>query len=122
MSVMRFLNSRIVVRVGYSVEWTNLDPVTPHTVTFGTEPADPRPKSADVTSAPDKALKTVLNSPSDSTNSGLIVAEQQDRTGSAQTPPGVTRFRVTFNSPGVFKYICALHDELGMDGRVIVVP
>jgi plastocyanin len=34
----------------------------------------------------------------------------------------VTRFRVTFNTPGTFNYICALHDEEGMVGRVIVRP
>jgi plastocyanin len=33
-SVMRFLQGSITVRVGDTVEWTNLDPVTPHTVTF----------------------------------------------------------------------------------------
>jgi plastocyanin len=32
----------------------------------------------------------------------------------------VTRFRVTFTTPGTFKYRCILHDNLGMVGRVIV--
>jgi len=27
---------------------------------------------------------------------------------------------VTFTSPGTFNYICAIHDELGMKGTVIV--
>src|SRR2546427_394059 len=40
-SVMRFLERKMVVHVGDTVEWTNLDPVTPHTVTFGTEPPPP---------------------------------------------------------------------------------
>jgi plastocyanin len=40
----------------------------------------------------------------------------------AQAPLGVTRFRVTFTYPGIFNYICALHDELGMVGKVIVLP
>jgi len=31
-----------------------------------------------------------------------------------------TRFRVTFTAPGTFNYICALHDDLGMKGTVIV--
>jgi len=34
----------------------------------------------------------------------------------------VTRFRVTFMNPGVYPYICAFHDDLGMKGEVIVVP
>src|SRR5262249_28280151 len=119
-SVLRFLQGRIVVHVGDTVEFTNLDPVTPHTVTFGTEPANPLPPSADVTVAPDGARKTTLNAPGDSTNSGLIIAESQDRIGLPPTPIGPTRFRVTFTTPGIYDYICALHDDLGMKGRVIV--
>jgi len=122
MSVLRFLRGTTVVRVGDTVEWTNLDPVTPHTITFGTEPADnnmtvgvnPNPD-------PDGARHAVINSTSDDVNSGRIVAAPQDRTGLAQAPLGVTRFRVTFTRPGVFNYICALHDELGMVGKVIVL-
>jgi plastocyanin len=37
-------------------------------------------------------------------------------------PLGVTRFRVTFPNPGIFSYICALHDEMGMVGQVTVTP
>jgi plastocyanin len=119
-SVMRFLQGRIVVRVGDTVEWTNLDPVTPHTVTFGTEPANPVPPSPGVIMDSDGARRGIVISPTDSTNSGLLAASPQDQTGSSQPPPGVTRFRVTFTSPGTFNYICALHDDLGMTGTVIV--
>jgi plastocyanin len=42
-SLMRFLRETIFVRVGDTVEWTSLDPSINHTVTFGVEPADPRP-------------------------------------------------------------------------------
>ena len=37
---MRFLRESTEVSVGDTVEWTNLDPVTPHTITFGIEPAN----------------------------------------------------------------------------------
>ena len=47
-SLMRFVRGTIVVRVGDTVEWTSLDPSINHTVTFGTEPADPRPPSTTV--------------------------------------------------------------------------
>src|SRR5882724_1619030 len=40
----------------------------------------------------------------------------------AQAPIGVTRFRITFRKPGAYPYICALHDDLGMKGKVIVLP
>ena len=119
-SVMRFLRDSIEVRVGDTVEWTNLDPVTPHTITFGVEPANVNPPSDNVNVDSDGARHAVLSALTDSVNSGFIQAAPQDRTGLAQAPLGVTRFRVTFSTPGVFNYICALHDELGMVGRVIV--
>ena len=121
-SVVRFLPGTTVVRVGDTVEWTSLDPETPHTVTFGTEPANPVPPSAGVITDSDGAEHAVLSSPGESVNSGFILAARQDRTGLAQSPLAVTRFRVTFTSPGTFDYFCALHDDLGMVARVIVHP
>jgi plastocyanin len=53
-------------------------------------------------------------------NSGFLSPAPQDRANLAQAAPGITRFRVTFTSPGTFNYICAVHDELGMTGKVIV--
>jgi len=119
-SVMRFLQGRIVVHVGDTVEFTNLDPVTPHTVTFGAEPLNPVPPSLGVTTDSDGALSATLGSPSDSTNSGLLVASSQDQLFAPQSPLTPTRFRVTFSKPGTYDFICALHDDLGMTGRVIV--
>jgi plastocyanin len=126
-SVMRFLQGSIYVRVGDTVEWTNLDPVTPHTVTFGTEPqGPPQPPSGNVTADTDGALHAMLSSKVPDVHSGFLQAAFQDRfippnPGQLpQTPLGVTRFRVTFSSVGTFTYICALHDDLGMKGQVIV--
>ena len=121
-SLMRFLHELIVVGVGDTVEWTNLDPSINHTVTFGTEPTDPRPRSANVQPTSDGARQTVISSLSDSVNSGFLSPAPQDRANLAQSAPGSTRFRVTFTAPGVFNYICAIHDELGMKGTVIVHP
>ena len=121
-AVMRFLQSKIVVHAGDTVEWTNLDPMARHTVTFGVEPANPMPPSPDVTTDSDGARHAIVVSGATSTNSGLLGAEPQERVGLAQTPPGVTRFRVTFTTPGTYDYICALHDDLGMKGRVVVLP
>jgi plastocyanin len=120
-SVDRFRQESIVVRVGDTVEWTNLDPVSAHTVSFGTEPSGPpQPPSAGVTVDTDGARHAVLTSPAESAHSGFLVAALQDRIGLAQSPLGVTRFRVTFTNPGTFNYICVLHDNLGMVGQVIV--
>jgi len=127
LSVVRFIGDKIVIRAGDTVEWTNQDPVTPHTVTFGVEPANPAPPSPTppslnpkMTVDADGALHAVITSPADNVSSGFIAAGAQDQTGSPQTPLGVTRFRVTFPNPGVFPYKCALHDTLGMKGMVIV--
>ena len=127
-SVMRFLQGTIRVHVGDTVEWTNQDPVAPHTVTFGTEPANPMPASPDVVADTDGARHATLVAPGQSTHSGFLTQEPQERIGLPQQQPGPTppayetRFRVTFMSPGTYTYICALHDDLGMKGTVKVVP
>jgi plastocyanin len=122
-AVMRFLRDKTVVRVGETVEWTNLGPVVPHTVTFGVEPANPMPPTPVlVTTDSDGARHATIGSPTDSVNSGFLVAAPQERVGLPQSPQAVTRFRVTFTAPGTFNYICALHDDLGMKGTVKVVP
>jgi plastocyanin len=123
LSVMRFLHDPTKIRAGQTVEWTNLDPATPHTITFGAEPAPPLdPPSPDVTVDTDGARHAVISSTSDSTHSGFIIAAPQERLGLRQAPLGVTRFRVTFPNAGTFPYICSLHDDLGMKGEVVVVP
>ena len=122
LSVMRFMHPDKVVHVGETVEWTNDDPITPHTITFGVEPANPMPPSANVTMDPDGALHATVNSPTDSVHSGFIGAAPQDQIGLPQPRPGITRFRVTFTRPGTFQYKCALHDGLGMLGKVTVLP
>jgi plastocyanin len=121
-SAMRFCHGNIQIRAGQTVEWDNRDPVTPHTITFGTEPEDPGPPSADVTVDSDGARHAIIDSTSDSTHSGFIIAAPQERLGLPQAPLSVTRFRVTFPNAGTFPYICALHDELGMTGQVTVSP
>jgi len=63
-----------------------------------------------------------MNSTNLNVHSGFILASLHQRTGLPQAPPDVTRFRVTFKTPGVFPYICALHDSMGMKGKIMVVP
>jgi plastocyanin len=124
LSVVRFFNGTIEVHKGDTIEWTNLDPALPHTVTFGTEPANPGPPSGNVplTADADRVLHATISSQADNVHSGFIVAAPQNQVGVPQSPPGNTRFRITFTEPGTYKYICALHDNLGMIGEVIVQP
>jgi plastocyanin len=119
-SLMRFERRIIVVNVGDTVEWANLDPSINHTVTFGAEPADPRPPSANVSLTSDGARLAVIGSVGDTVNSGFLTPAPQDRANLPQAAPGVTHFRVTFTSAGTYNYICAVHDQLGMKGTVIV--
>lgn len=120
--VMRFIGHKTVIHVGETVEWSNSDPTASHTITFGTEPANLMPPSANVTIDSDGARHAVINSTADSVHSGFIVAASQERVGLPQSPLGVTRFRVTFTHVGTYPYICALHDGLGMKGTVRVLP
>ena len=121
-SLMRFVQPELTIHAGGTVEWTNADPSLPHTITFGTEPGNPIPPSANVSFDTDGALHATINSTSDSVHSGFIVSAPQDQAFRPQTPLGTTRFRVTFTNPGVYPYICALHDTLGMKGTILVLP
>ncbi|MDQ6765224.1 MAG: plastocyanin/azurin family copper-binding protein [Verrucomicrobiota bacterium] len=120
-SVVRFQNDPTEIRAGQTVEWTNVDPTLPHTITFGAEPpGNPVPPSPNVTVDADGARHAVIASLTDSAHSGFIVAAPQERLGLPQAPLGTTRFRVTFPHAGRYPYICVLHDNLGMKGTVIV--
>ena len=123
LSVVRFIDDKIYIHAGQTVEWNNHDPVTPHTVTFGTEPPNILgPPVGNITTDADGALHAIIYSNADSVHSGLIVAPPQERLDVVQPSLGVTRFRVTFMQTGTFPYICALNDNLGMKGTVFVLP
>jgi plastocyanin len=121
-SVMRFLRHEAVIHVGETVEWTNEDSVTPHTITFGVVPQDLFDPSSNVTVDADGARHASISSTSDNVHSGFIVSAPQERLGLAQAPLGFTRFRVIFTKAGTYPFVCALHDNLGMTGRIIVLP
>jgi plastocyanin len=121
LSVVRFLHGTIEVHAGDTVEWSVLDPALPHTITFGTEPANPGPP-VNVTFDADGAGHATLKFVGDSAHSGIIGAVPMNQAGVPQSPPSIPVFRVTFLKPGTYDYICALHDNLGMVGKVIVLP
>ena len=122
LSIVRFLNGKIVIRAGDTVEWTNRDPALPHTVTFGVEPANPGPPSGNVSFDADGAGHATINFVGDSVHSGIFGAAPEDQSGVPVAPPAYTVFRITFTHPGTYDYICALHDDLGMVGKVVVLP
>jgi plastocyanin len=95
--VMRFLRRTVYVHVGKTITWKNPGMGAPHTVTFGREPQPP-------------ALFSPSGDPTrfrgGNLNSGILL-------------PGAT-FKVTFKKAGTYHYVCALHDSLGMRGKVVV--
>ncbi len=95
--VMRFVRPTVVVHTGGSVSWENIGMGAPHTVTFGQEPPNPFLPVGDPTHYAGGDL-----------SSGIV-------------PPG-GKFTVTFTKPGTYHYFCALHDFMGMTGKVIVRP
>jgi plastocyanin len=111
LAIMRFLPGRLVVHAGDSVTWTNRDPETPHTITFGQEPAG-GPFGAFAPSGAAVPGHATLTSPDEAANSGFV---------GAGLPFG-TSFTATFVNPGTYHFICALHDDLGMTGTVVVLP
>lgn len=94
--VMRFVQPSVTVHVGEKVSFVNNGMGAPHTVTFGTEPANIFAPSGDPWHFSGGDL-----------SSGILL-------------PGDT-FTVKFQATGTFKYICALHDYMGMVGEVHVV-
>ncbi len=121
LSVVRFLHGTIEIHVGDTVEWSVLDTANPHTITFGVEPQNPGPP-VNVSFDADGGRHATLNAPGDTTHSGIIGAVPENQIGVAQSPASIPVFRVTFKGPGTYDYKCALHDNLGMVGKVIVRP
>jgi plastocyanin len=149
-AVVRFFPETITVHVGQTVEWTNMDPMTNHSITFGVDPTPLRFPVPIVSSGvgvnqtldSDGALHANVSFPSDNVHSGALWPLPADRAvqgpnaGLPTTdPPDLSqfplpavvqdlnqRYRVTFTHPGTFNYHCAYHDNLGMLGQVIVVP
>lgn len=94
--VMRFVRATVVVHVGQTVTFENTGMAAPHTVTFGSEPAN---------------IFAPVGDPTDFSGGDL---------SSGIVPPHGL-FTVTFTAAGVFHFYCALHDYMGMVGKVIVV-
>jgi plastocyanin len=95
--VMRFIRPTVYVHVNETVDFKNIGMGAPHTVTFGAEPANFFVPLGDPTHYAGGQL-----------NSGIQL-------------PGA-HFAVTFTKAGTYSYICALHDYMGMVGKVVVKP
>lgn len=126
-SLVRFIDGKVTIHAGDTVEWSNLDPEIGHTITFGAEPQDLFDPSCSpncvVSTDPDGTPHATITRSQQNVHSGLIAALLEDEPGVPQAPVAPpTRFRITFTTPGTYPYVCAFHDNLGMDGQVIVLP
>ena len=124
LAFMRFTPTDLTVHVGDTVEWTQTDVETPHTITLtsgGEEPAMvvPEPQTA---GPPKLLLNPQMMLPAGGTtysgqgyfNSGLIW-------GTKAPMPGPRTYSLTFDTPGTYEYICILHDMMGMNGHITVL-
>ena len=116
-SNLRFFPSSIAIKAGQTITFEKThDPTEPHTVTFGPENPDPLVQLIPAGGNTYNGTGTV--------NSGFLSTRRQfayyQLAGTPLTQ--VTIFEVKFTTPGTYRYICELHDEVGMIGQVIVNP
>jgi plastocyanin len=115
--VMAYMRSTVVIHVGESVSFVNKS-MEPHTITFGDEIGNPtNPWCANDCSASTLPSQgPIFGGNYSATLSGT---DAVFNSGWVFTGVQVT---VTFTHPGVYEYHCALHDYMGMVGKVIVEP
>ncbi len=115
---LRFFPQIITVHVGQTVSFLKTkDPTEPHTVTFGTEPADPIAQLM--------ARGGSTYSGTEDLSSGFMSTKAQFAfymLSGFPLPVALTKYRVTFTTPGTFAYFCAIHDDVGMRAFVHVIP
>ena len=114
---LRFFPSVITVHAGQSITFLKThDPTEPHTVTFGTEPANPF--------APQGGPPFTFTG-SNSISTGVLLTKKQYDfyiAGAIGVPVAVDKATITFTTPGTYTYICAIHDDVGMRATVTVLP
>jgi len=84
---------------------------------------DPRPRSANVLLTSDGARQAVISSLGDSVNSGFLYSlHHKIEGGTRPVASGCNAVSRDLHISGHFNYICAVHDQLGMKGTIIVHP
>lgn len=125
--VMRFIPAWPEIRVGDQVTFVATSMGEPHTVTFGSDETGCGTPPCNPEAPWNVALDANGNETADypgqnggwtgdtqALNSGLMLGLPPAATG---VPSQLT---VRFTQPGSFRYVCALHDYMGMVGRVQV--
>jgi plastocyanin len=113
-----FAPKELTVKAGDTVIWQSVDP---HTITF--VPAPPPPVLFDVRPRQDGPPFIVRNEKiwQPAKPASVYDAAQYFNSGAiGVTTPQGTSWALTFDKPGVYEYICALHHPMGMKGTITV--
>ncbi len=107
----RFTPENLTIHANDQVEWTHLNPMEIHTVTFpeaGTEP-------------PELLLPNLTINPVAATPAGGSIHNGTGFYNSGILNPG-DKYTLTFTKPGTYDYVCVVHDNMNMVGKVVVLP
>jgi plastocyanin len=118
--LFEFLPKNVSVKVGDTVIWAFADP---HTVTFN--PMPPSPEPFIVKPQPNGVPFLLQNPKVHQVFKPAQVYDPAQYFNSAVLGNTVRRgatWALTFDKPGVYEYICALHEPMGMKGAITVVP
>jgi uncharacterized protein (TIGR03118 family) len=110
-SYMRFTPDPLTIHTDDTVVWTQMNFMMIHTVTF---PVAGQP-------IPDFILPNFSINPVAAAPAGGSVYNGTDFFSSGVLSPG-QNYTLTFTNPGTYDYLCLIHDEMGMKGKVIVSP
>jgi plastocyanin len=118
--LLEFLPSDLTITAGDTVIWPSL---VLHSVTFTPSPPPPafimpedRPEGP-----PWMIRNPLIVDPAKPT--GVYDPALYYNSGGLNPPsPTGTAWALTFETPGTFEYICGVHQELGMKGRITVLP
>ena len=114
-----FLPKNLTVKAGDTVIWQAVDP---HTITFN--PTPPAPEPFIVRARPDGPPLLVMNQKVFQPSKPVPVYDppQYFNSGALGIITAVgTNWALTFDKPGVYEYICAFHEPMGMKGTITVV-
>jgi plastocyanin len=113
-----FLPKDLTIKAGDTVIWEAVDA---HTITF--IPAPPAPEIFIIKPQADAYPQLIRNPKVFRSAKPAAVYDQAQHFNSGpigQTTRNGTSWALTFDTPGVYEYICALHHEMGMKGTIIV--
>jgi plastocyanin len=122
---MRFNPTKLTIKAGDTVEWTQADTDTPHTVTFTSGQEEPELVLVEnQTAGPPKLILNpeALAPAGKGTYSGKGYFNSGFIWGTKEPTSGPRTYSLTFDTPGTYKYTCILHDMMGMQGEITVQP